>query len=235
MDTSSMAAAAAWDEEYRRAGIPSSHREAPSGVVRWALANLPFLGIIEGGVAIDVGCGKGRNTRALANAGFGATGLDYSSQAIEFARSVPSQSATFLLADATSRLPFEDQSIDLVLDIFVYFHNLNDSTRLTYRRELARIMKPNSALVMSLATEGDGYYSECPSVESPLVQSAIPIKWDPVANVGNILPNADQFFEEMGDTFEPEMTWFKRKPGQMHGTTHCRETLAGIFRPRASS
>ena len=72
MDTTPAASAAAWDAEYREGGIPSSHRDEPSGVVRWTLANLPFLGL-KSGRALDVGCGKGRNTREVARAGFETT------------------------------------------------------------------------------------------------------------------------------------------------------------------
>ena len=230
IDTSAAAAAAAWDEEYNRAGIPSSHREEPSGVVRWALSNLPFLGV-DGGIALDVGCGKGRNTRAAAEAGFQATGIDYSQSAIAFAKA-NSQGSTpnFVLQDMTGPLPFEDGSVDLVLDIFVYFHNLNSAARLAYRQELRRILSSKGILVISLATAGDGYYSACPTLDMGSL-SRIPLKWDPVATVGNILPGEAEFFDEMCDEFHTEMTWLKRKAGPMHGSTYVRETLAAILRP----
>ncbi|HSZ40197.1 MAG TPA: class I SAM-dependent methyltransferase [Trebonia sp.] len=60
-------AAAAWHSEYERQGIPSSHRDEPSGVVRWALANVPFLTDKAIAAAVDLGCGTGRNAIALAS------------------------------------------------------------------------------------------------------------------------------------------------------------------------
>lgn len=235
IDTSAEAAAAAWDEEYRRAGIPSSHREEPSGVVRWALTNLPFLGM-DGGTALDVGCGKGRNTRAVAAAGFQATGIDYSQEAISFATSVSDGPwPKYVLQDMTGPLPFKDASVDLVLDIFVYFHNLNYAARRAYRQELRRVMSPQGVLVVSLATAGDGYYSACPNIEDSRSVSPIPLKWDPEAAVGNMLPTEAELLNEMSDQFQTEMTWKKRKAGPMHGGTYVRETLAAIFRPGGTS
>lgn len=232
MDTTPAASAAAWDAEYRQGGIPSSHREEPSGVVRWTLANLPFLGMTAGR-ALDVGCGKGRNTRAVAQAGFEATGIDYSKEAISIAKSeVGETSSTFLLRDMNEPLPFENSTLDLVLDIFVYFHNLSGTGRRGYREEVHRVLRPTGVVIVSLATAGDGYYSACPSLEPDDRLADIPLKWDPEAGVGNILPTQEQFLSELEDLFRVEMTWLKRKPGPMHGQTFMRETYAAILRPR---
>lgn len=230
-DTAPQAAAQAWDAEYLRAGIPSSQRDEPSGVVEWALYNLRFLAKRPGGVALDLGCGKGRNTLALADAGFAATGFDFSARAIEIARNRPrSHQVEFYLQDVTKPLPVADSSVDLVLDIFVYFHQLSDAARTAHRAELGRVMKPGALLVISLATLEDEYYAGCPDLREPNGFSSLPLKWDPVAEVGNILPTREQLFAELSDHFEPEMTWWKRKVGPMHGGTYARETLAAVCR-----
>jgi len=232
MDTTPAASAAAWDAEYREGGIPSSHRDEPSGVVRWTLANLPFLGL-KSGRALDVGCGKGRNTREVARAGFETTGIDYSNEAISIAKSLGGEaSLSFLLRDMNEPLPFEDSTIDLVLDIFVYFHNLSGASRRRYREEIHRVLRPTGVVVLSLATAGDGYYAACPALEPNERPGDIPLKWDPEARVGNILPTQEQFLAELEDLFRLEMTWLKRKPGPMHGRTFIRETYAAILRPK---
>jgi hypothetical protein len=58
------------------------------------------------------------------------------------------------------------------------------------------------------------------------------LKWDPVAEVGNILPTVGQFIAEMSDVFELAMTWQKRKEGLMHGDKYVRHTLATLWKGR---
>lgn len=62
---------------------------------------------------LEVGCGEGRVARALVSRGHCVTGIDASPSLIRAARDVDQQS-TYLVADAT-RLPFADQSFDLVV------------------------------------------------------------------------------------------------------------------------
>lgn len=65
---------------------------------------------------LDVGCGNGEATRAVAAAyGLAATGVDLDPAQIALARSGPGAggSICFLAADAT-RLPFPDESFDVV-------------------------------------------------------------------------------------------------------------------------
>lgn len=74
-----------WDRRYADGDyVP---RLEPSGfLVEW-LGRLSDLGV-EPGRALDVACGTGRNTLALAAAGWSVTGLDVSSVAIDRARRV---------------------------------------------------------------------------------------------------------------------------------------------------
>lgn len=58
------------------------------------------------GPAIDVGCGVGRTTAALAQAGYEVVGIDPSERAIALAReSAHGEAATFHVADATAEPP----------------------------------------------------------------------------------------------------------------------------------
>lgn len=228
-----IAPADAWNDEYARQGIPSSHRDDPSGVLVWGLANLPFLGKDLGG-ALDLGCGTGRNALALAAAGYNVTGLDFSMVALDIARRRPgADRVTFLQGDVTDRLPAEDASKCLVTDVFVYFHQLSDDARRGYREEIRRVLAPNGTLLVSLATADDGYYGGCPRLSSEEVDSTVPIAWDPHAQVGNILLTRDQYIAEFADHFDLVMLWTKRKEGIMHGERYLRSTTATLWTVKA--
>lgn len=225
---------AAWDREYERQGIPSSHRDEPSGVLRWALSNLPYL--VNGPVrsAVDLGCGTGRNAIALSDAGVNKiSAMDFSSTALEVARKrAGADRVNFLQGDVTKPLPFETGAFDLATDIFVYFHQLPDVDRARYRREIYRVLKPGGALLVSLATKNDGYYASCATGPLKDINSSVRLTWDPIAQVGNILLSYEQLFAEFSDLFEFEMSWIKRKAGQMHGVAYSRETVATLWRAK---
>jgi len=224
----------AWNDEYNRRGIPSSHRDEPSGVVKWALSNLPYLESHMGGSALDLGCGTGRNSLALVEAGYEhVSAMDFSSVALETARKRPGAHAVdFQQGDVTKPLPFSDNTYDLATDVFVYFHQLADRDRLHYRREIHRVLKPRGILLISLATSGDGYYSSCSTGPLDSTIASCRLTWDPVAEVGNILLAIDELRTEFSDLFDLQMTWVKQKPGVMHGTEYTRETVASLWRAK---
>jgi SAM-dependent methyltransferase len=225
---------AAWNKEYDRQGIPSSHRDEPSGVLRWALSNLPYLVDEPVQSAVDLGCGTGRNAIALSDAGLSKiSGMDFSKTALEVARKRPgSDRVTFMQGDVTNPLPFEGDSFDLATDIFVYFHQLTDTDRARYRREIHRVLKPGGVVLISLATNNDGYYSSCSIGPLSGLDSSVRLTWDPIAEVGNILLSYSQLLAEFSDLFEFEMSWIKRKAGKMHGVAYSRETVGTLWRAK---
>lgn len=78
-------------------------------------ANLPWH---RGLRTLDVGCGAGRHTRALGEAGARVTGLDLSRALLARARQCTS--ATFARADMR-HLPVRPRSMDLVVNLFTSF------------------------------------------------------------------------------------------------------------------
>lgn len=218
-----------WDAEYRRQGIPSSSRAEPSGTVRWALHNWPFATEKESPrQALDVGCGTGRNARWLAGRGVSTVGIDWSREAIRRATAQPeTPGATFRCHDIRAGLPADDDSVDLVLDTFVYFHQTDADVRRSYRAELRRVLRPHGLLLISLATDSDGYYSSCPRMPGP---DDPPVVLDPKAGVHNVLFSEAGFAAEISSAFEPVMHWRKSDRGTMYGEEYQRCTLATLCR-----
>lgn len=89
--------------------------------------------------ALDVGCGAGFLTHALAQEGHHVTGLDLSVSSLEVARSLdPSGLAQYVVGSATE-LPFEDASFEVVCAMDLLEH-VEDPQRVI--AEAARVLKP---------------------------------------------------------------------------------------------
>jgi len=236
--------ALAWDEEYRRGGIPSSSRDAPSGAVRWALENWPRLsGEPAPRRALDVGCGTARNSAYLAGAGVRVTGFDSSPAAIEAAKQRVAAAkreteghraqdlaanVDLLVHDLRAGLAASDGEIDLVLDVFVYKHQTQPQTRSRYREELRRVLAPEGRILISLAEPDDGYYGSCPPL--PEAGAGPHAVLDPLLGLGSVLFSLAELTAEMSGLFDLEMAWRKTQPGEMHGKRFLRRTLATLWR-----
>jgi SAM-dependent methyltransferase len=93
---------------------------------------------------LDAGCGTGGMLDALRQKG-AAFGIDYSTEAIRFARRRAGSSP--LVRGDVSRLPFASSSFDLVTSFDVLYHrNVPDDARAL--AELSRVLKPGGILLM---------------------------------------------------------------------------------------
>jgi malonyl-CoA O-methyltransferase len=123
-----------WAEVYDRDGNPLiALEERHVGAL---------IGETAGLVVADVGCGTGRHAVRLA-------ALDFSPGMLAAAREKPgAERVRFVLHDVTTRLPFEDGTIDRVLCCLVLEH-VADLDALC--RELARVCaaRPRGAVVIS--------------------------------------------------------------------------------------
>ena len=229
-----------WDNEYGAAGIPSSWKHEPSTTVLWGLENLKYVEPSaipnSDSTVLESGCGTGRNAIAVA-AQFGChvRGFDYSKAAIDAANARLASSSRdvqdrvqFSRADVRDGFPFPNTEADLAMDIFVYFHLLRSSERAAWRAEIARVLKPGGALLLSLADATDGYYSSC-SVSTEHQDEKIAVVNDRVAGMGNIMHTAETLEQEMSDQFSMGALWRKASDGPMHGEVFRRVTLATLW------
>lgn len=77
------------------------------------------LALPSGARILDLGCGKGRHARYLAEKGFDVTGLDISAASIAFARHFEHDHLSFFQHDM--RLPFRMNYFDGIVNIFTSF------------------------------------------------------------------------------------------------------------------
>jgi cyclopropane fatty-acyl-phospholipid synthase-like methyltransferase len=89
-----------------------------------------FLQLKPGARILDLACGKGRHSKALAMQGFNVTGVDLSEHSIEEARKMEDDNLEFRVHDM--RRPVAVNYYDAVLNLFTsfgYFTSVRDNTR----------------------------------------------------------------------------------------------------------
>ena len=100
------------------------------------------------GLAIEIGCGLGRITLALADRFDRVIGLDISSEMLERAReTAPHERVTFVLGDGASLGQIGDGVADLVLTFTVFQHIPSVKVIETYIAEAGRVLRPGGVFV----------------------------------------------------------------------------------------
>lgn len=103
-----------------------------------------YIATHKPGRALDLGCGTGTSSLALAKAGWTVTGVDFAPRAIRSAKRKARKAKLaidFRVGDV-SRLPAFTSPFDLVLDIGC-FHGLPPSGKTDYLNQLDRLLAPS--------------------------------------------------------------------------------------------
>jgi SAM-dependent methyltransferase len=100
--------------------------------------------------ALDLGCGDGRFTAALARAGAGVMGVEVAEAALERARSREPE-LDFRLAPIEGPLPLDDVSFDLVWASEVIEHIADTAQWLS---EVRRVLAPGGRLLLTTPSHG---------------------------------------------------------------------------------
>jgi ubiquinone/menaquinone biosynthesis C-methylase UbiE len=114
-----------------------------------ALAAARLAGCEPGADVLDVPCGFGRHTIALARAGFRAVGVDRSSALLEEARRRAGGERWPKLTRADYReLPFAEASFDAALNLFTSLGYLGDEEDVKVLTAIRRVLRPGAKLVL---------------------------------------------------------------------------------------
>ncbi|MEN0005395.1 MAG: class I SAM-dependent methyltransferase [Bacteroidota bacterium] len=96
---------------------------------------------------LDLACGKGRFSRHLAQKGFDVTGLDLSSNSIDYARRYEQENLSFFQHDM--RRPFRTNYFDYIFSFFTSFGYFDtDEEHLQTLQAIRQGLRPNGVLVL---------------------------------------------------------------------------------------
>lgn len=110
-------------------------------------AMLDLAGDVEGLRVLDAGCGSGPLTAALRDNGALVSGFDLSPAMVALARARLGTDADVRVADLEDRLPYDDDTFDVVTcSLALHYLKEWDATLAEFRR----ILKPGGRLVISV-------------------------------------------------------------------------------------
>lgn len=152
-----------WEQEYAKPGLPSSQRAKPSNASPFVLHALRARGVPASARLLDIGCGSGRNAAYFANAGFEVHGIDFAAAAKRkfedsVSRLTVERRPRFVLGRIDRILPFDTACFDAAI-CFTTLENLTDDAHIeNFKRELARVLKPDGLFAVYFLTPDDEFY-----------------------------------------------------------------------------
>ncbi len=132
-----------WEEAYKNKPPWDIGRPQP------AFVELVRTGELKKSTTLDAGCGTGENALFLAENGFSTVSVDLSTRAIDAAKTKARDrklKVDFRVANALS-LDFDGSSFGNVIDSGL-FHTFNDSERIAFASEIARVLATNGRYFM---------------------------------------------------------------------------------------
>ena len=126
-------------------------RETWDAVRGWIESVAP--GRLKSGAALDIGCGIGRVTRALADSFDAATGVDVSAEMVKKARAAhPQGKPGFEVVSGSDLSPVANSSMDFVHSAIVFQHIPDWAAIENYIREVGRVLRPGALAARHLDT-----------------------------------------------------------------------------------
>jgi SAM-dependent methyltransferase len=146
---------------------------------------------------LDIGCGAGYGTAALAESASSATGIDLAPDAIDYARAHYTNPHLRFLPGSAMALPFADASFDLITAFEVIEHLADGATLLA---EARRVLRPNGVLLVS--TPNTTYYAETRAQEGPNPYHVHEFTFDEFASaIHAIFPSCTILLQNHTDAF----------------------------------
>ena len=133
----------AWNEFYRTQPRPWK------GAVR-NKTKFPFR---EGDKVLDIGCGNGKTSSALAEEGYSVIGIDISDVAVETCKKIYGSKMRFVCASADS-VPLDDNEVDGVVMVHVLEHLTDDEILITMK-EVRRVIRTGGKIFVRVFHNDD--------------------------------------------------------------------------------
>jgi SAM-dependent methyltransferase len=119
-----------------------------------------FLGLLgvsigNGDTVVDIGCGVGRLTRAIARRADRVVGIDVSEEMLARAKELnPTlENVDWRLGDGTSLSVVDDRSVDVCVSAVVFQHIPDPVITLGYVREVGRVLRPGGWAALHLSND----------------------------------------------------------------------------------
>lgn len=155
-DASSGAMAAFWDAKARENAMyfihsildynnPDERDFWSSGVEALDLTLAPFgLELSGGDRVLEIGCGIGRITRAIAERAATVVGVDVSPEMVAGAQKALSDvpNASFVVGSGTDLRQFDDASFDVCYSFIVFQHIPDPAVTCDYVADMGRVLRP---------------------------------------------------------------------------------------------
>jgi SAM-dependent methyltransferase len=223
-----------WAVEYRMGGIPSSTRTTPSGTVLWAVRELKQQNYALH-TAVDIGCGKGRNSLYLAEQGMHVTAMDFTPNAIRQLNEMAAEHGLTdeiraIVHDVVEDWPVSPVSMDLAIDAFCFKHITPRDARIAYKDNLLRALRMRGHYLISFASIGDGYYGQYVVEHREENGEQIKIVIDPVNDIPSILFTREHVLQFFGPELDLLDELHNNKPSEMHGQIYQRSTYALLLK-----
>jgi len=134
-----------WDQNYAHSELPDDAETAEETEFIHRVLDLD-----EGGIILDLCCGQGRHSVALANMGYSVVGLDSSRSLLELVRKEDLQEdAKLRLVEGDMRnIPLRAGSCDAVINLFTSFGFFDDAGNLRVLESAASALKPGGKLLL---------------------------------------------------------------------------------------
>jgi SAM-dependent methyltransferase len=152
----------AWGKYDPMFGVVNRPERAKDGPNPWTANDFYALGASDwsdfashwrrysgslGGSAVEIGCGAGRVTHAMAADFARVQGVDVSEDQIELARLHTQNNVSFSLSDG-DRIPLPDASVDAAFSCHVFQHLPDVAAALAYFGEIHRVLKQGGTMMI---------------------------------------------------------------------------------------
>lgn len=119
--------------------------------------------------ALDIGCGNGRHSELLARLATRTLALDASEVMLEIARDrLQTSSKVSLIAGDATALPLKDSTVDLALYVATLHHLPTPTGRAASLAELARVLSPTAAALVSAWSTTHDRFDEGPGFDTTI-------------------------------------------------------------------